>query len=57
VIAAVSNRLKLSIGPMRNFTPRWSCSIRLFRYFDECSLVSAGSCVAIYRTVQMALSR
>jgi len=44
VIAAVSNRLNPSIGSMRNFTPRWSCSIRLFRYFDERSFVSAGSC-------------
>ena len=44
VIAAVSNRLNPSIGPMRNFTPLWSCSIRLFRYFDERSFVPVGSC-------------
>src|SRR5580698_9761685 len=34
-IAAVVNHLKPSIGPMRSFTPRRSCSIRLFRYFDD----------------------
>jgi len=28
---------------MRCFTPRWSCSIRLFRYFDERSFVSAAA--------------
>ena len=28
---------------MRCFTPRWSCSIRLFRYFDQRSFVSEGS--------------
>jgi hypothetical protein len=44
VIAAVSNRLNPSIGPMRDFTPRSSCSIRLFRYFDERNFVSDGSC-------------
>ena len=32
-----------SIGPIRSFTPRWSCSIRLFKYFDDRSFVSAGS--------------
>ena len=41
---AVSNRLNPSIGPMRDFTPRWSCSIRLLRYCDERSFVSARSC-------------
>src|SRR5882724_11400284 len=43
VIAALLNALKPSITAMRCFTPRWSCSIRLFRYFDERSLVFAGS--------------
>src|SRR5271166_2590401 len=43
VIVAVLNCLKPSIGPMRSLTPRWSCSIRLFRYFDERSFVSAAS--------------
>ena len=28
---------------IRCFTPRWSCSIRLFKYFDDRSFVSAGS--------------
>jgi hypothetical protein len=32
-----------SITAMRCFTFRWSCSITLFRYFDERSLVFAGS--------------
>ena len=35
--------LKPNITAMRCFTPRWSCSIRLFRYFDERSFVSEGS--------------
>src|ERR1700730_4208960 len=43
VIAAFLNALKLSITAILCFTPRWSCSIRLFRYFDERSLVLAGS--------------
>src|SRR4029077_20167383 len=43
VIAAFLNLLKPSITAMRCFTPRWSCSIRLFRYFDERSFVFAGS--------------
>src|SRR5882757_11003470 len=41
VIAAFLNRLKPSITAMRCFTLRWSCSIRLFRYFDERSVASA----------------
>jgi DNA-binding transcriptional LysR family regulator len=43
VIAAFLKPLKPSITAMRCFTPRWSCSIRLFRYFDERSFVFAGS--------------
>ena len=43
VIAAVLNRLKPSIGPMRCFMALWSCSIRLFRYFDERTFVSSGN--------------
>src|ERR1700738_101536 len=43
VIAAFLNILKPSITAMRCFTPRWSCSIWLFRYFDERSVASAGS--------------
>src|SRR4029077_10885879 len=43
VIAAFLNALKPSITVMRCFTPRWSCSIRLFRYFDERSFVFADS--------------
>src|SRR5207245_9304422 len=42
VIAAFLNPLKPSITAMRCFTPRWSCSIRLLRYFDERSLVFAA---------------
>jgi hypothetical protein len=43
VIAAFPNSLKPSITAILCFTPRWSCSTRLFRYFDERSLVFAGS--------------
>src|ERR1700730_10904835 len=43
VIAALLHPLKPSITAMRCFTLRWSCSIRLFRYFDERSFVSSGS--------------
>ena len=43
VIAALLNPLKPSITAMRCFTLRWSCSISLFRYFDEHSFVSAAS--------------
>jgi hypothetical protein len=43
VIAAVAKPLKPSIVAIRCFTPRWSCSIRLFKYFDDRSFVSAGS--------------
>src|SRR5712671_5884066 len=43
VIAAFVNPLKPSNTAMRCFTPRWSCSIWLFRYFDERSFVSAAS--------------
>jgi hypothetical protein len=39
--AALLTSLNPSIGPTRDFTPRWSCSIRLFRYFDDRSFVSA----------------
>ena len=35
VTAAVSKRLKPSIGPIRCFTRRWSCSIPLLRYLLE----------------------
>jgi hypothetical protein len=42
VIAAVLNRLKPSIGASRDFTPRWSCPIRLFRYFEERTFVPSG---------------
>ena len=35
VIAALLNPLKPSIAAMRCFTPRVSCSIRLFTFFDE----------------------
>ena len=42
VIAAVRIRLKPSIGPIRSFTPRWSCSIELFKYFDDRSFVSGA---------------
>ena len=31
--------VKLRIGPVRAFTPRWSCSIMLFKYFEDRSVV------------------
>jgi hypothetical protein len=43
VIEAALKRLKPSIGPVRAFSPRWSCSIKLFKYFDERRFVSAGN--------------
>src|SRR6516162_8118402 len=50
VIAAFLNPLKPSITAMRCLTPRWSCSIRLFRYFDKRSLVSAGQAIGFQLT-------
>jgi hypothetical protein len=41
VIAAVAKPLKPSIVAIRCFAPRWSCSIRLFKYFEDRSFVSA----------------
>lgn len=38
-MAALPKTLNPSIAPVRAFTPRWSCSIMLFRYFDDRSLV------------------
>jgi hypothetical protein len=38
-MAAVSKSLNPSIGPVRAFTPRWSCSIKLFKYFDDLNFV------------------
>ena len=35
---ACRNRLNPSIGPKRSLMDRWSCSIRLLRYFDDVSL-------------------
>jgi hypothetical protein len=43
-IAAVAKPLKPSIAAIRCFTPRWSCSIRLFKDFDDRSFVSTGHC-------------
>jgi hypothetical protein len=43
VIAAVAKPLKPSIVAIRCFTPRWSCSIRLFKYFDDRNFVSAAA--------------
>lgn len=35
----VAKTLKLSMGQRRDFTPRWSCLITLFRHFGERTLV------------------
>jgi DNA invertase Pin-like site-specific DNA recombinase len=43
VIAACRKSLKPNITAIRCFTPRWSCSIRLFRYFDDRNFVPEGS--------------
>jgi hypothetical protein len=43
VTAAFLGRLKPSIAPERRLTPRWSCSMRLFQYFDERHFVSLGN--------------
>lgn len=49
VTAVVLNRLNPSIGAILDFTPRWSCSIRLFKYFDDRSVVSAGSSLWVFK--------
>jgi len=43
VSEAVLKRLKPSMTFVRDLMLRWSCSIRLFRYFEDLTLVSAGS--------------
>jgi hypothetical protein len=42
VIAALRDCSNPNIAAMRCLTLRWSCSIRLLRYFDDRSLVSVG---------------
>ena len=39
VIDAFRKRLNPSIGPNRSLIDRWSCSIKLLRYFDDRILV------------------
>jgi hypothetical protein len=39
VMAADSKFLKPSIGLVLDLIPRWSCSIRLFRYFEDRNFV------------------
>lgn len=41
--AALLNRLNPSMTLTRDLMCRWSCSIRLFRYFEDRSLVVVGS--------------
>ncbi len=43
VTTALSNRLNPSIGRIRCFTLRWSCSTRLFKYWLDRSLTRPGS--------------
>ena len=43
VTLARLNLLKPSIGPILAFTPRWSCSMMLLRYFEDLRLVSFQS--------------
>src|ERR1700760_403259 len=56
VIAALLNPLKPSITAMRCFTPRWSCSIRLFKYFDDRSFVSAIGFQLTHRAVRRGIA-
>jgi hypothetical protein len=49
-IAALRNCLRPSITAMRCFTLLWSCSIRLFRYFEERSFVSVGNKPSAFRS-------
>jgi hypothetical protein len=43
MMAADSKFLKPSIGLVLDLIPRWSCSIRLFRYFEDRNFVRQGS--------------
>ena len=43
LVAAFLNRLKPSIAFVLDLTFRWSCSIRLFRYFEDRTFVPSGS--------------
>src|ERR1700676_1146172 len=43
VITALSNRLKPSMGRIRCFILRWSCSTRLFKYWLDRTLTRPGS--------------
>jgi hypothetical protein len=48
VIAAWSNRLNPSIGRIRCFTRRWSCSMRLFKYWLDRTRTRRGSSPASF---------
>jgi hypothetical protein len=39
--------LKPSMGPILDLMPRWSCSSRLFRYFEDRSFVLLGQFVSL----------
>ena len=43
VVTAFLNRLKASITFVLDLMFRWSCSIKLFRYFEDRIVVSSGS--------------
>ncbi len=43
VITALSKRFKPSIGRIRCFTLRWSCSTRLFKYWLDRTFTRPGS--------------
>jgi len=43
VVAALLNRLKPSITFVLDLMFRWSCSIKLFRYFEDRTFVSSAS--------------
>jgi hypothetical protein len=43
VVAALLNRLKPTIAFVLDLMFRWSCSIRLFRYFEDRTFATSGS--------------
>ena len=57
VVAAVAKPLKPSIVAICCLTPRWSCSIRLFKYFDDRSFVSAGQQAIGFQLTHRAVRR
>jgi hypothetical protein len=59
VVAAWSKSLKPKIGLSRSFTPRWSCSIMLLRYFEDRTFLPCQTRIScgISRIARCALPR